>query len=485
MRRRGRRSSSCSTASAASAPTRGWRRCCGPVRPWPSTRLCLADDRAGLPAEAGAAILISRRPEGAVLADVDIAGRTIGDVLPDGLSEPRASDLARDMAPLYEVAGAQGATTGVPEPPVDELAVLAIVGDATDAVSRRWSGPSGAGRAERRPAAPVGRTASGLFEVDLRKDGPHALVAGTTGSGKSELLQTIVAALAASVPPEELTFLLVDFKGGSAFRACEELPHTVGVISNLDGRLVERALDSIQAELKWRQARFAAADASDFEDYQTRTAAEQVPIPRLVIVVDELKELVDAYAAAIARLSQTARLGRSLGVHLVVATQKPASVTGLADLRANTDLRICLRVQDPTESSDIIGVTDAASIRRPTRAGRWPARGTARSPSSSRGTWACRGAEAQRVPVRVAPFDAEVVGDPRPAGGDASPAVIGDGGDRVTGLEPPVLGRGGGGAAMGAPGSVFGAPMGECGWGVDWPAWWMLVPAIWVVYNPG
>ncbi len=399
--------------------------------------LCLADDRAGLPAEAGAAILISRRPEGAVLADVDIAGRTIGGVLPDGLSEPRASDLARDMAPLYEVAGAQGATTGVPEPPVDELAVLAIVGDATDAVSRRWSGPSGGGRAERRPAAPVGRTASGVFEVDLRKDGPHALVAGTTGSGKSELLQTIVAALAASVPPEELTFLLVDFKGGSAFRACEELPHTVGVISNLDGRLVERALDSIQAELKWRQARFAAADASDFEDYQTRTAAEQVPIPRLVIVVDELKELVDAYAAAIARLSQTARLGRSLGVHLVVATQKPASVTGLADLRANTDLRICLRVQDPTESSDIIGVTDAASIRRSDQG-----RAMARSGDGALTVFQSgylgmpRRPEAQRVPVRVAPFDAEVVGDPRPATDDPSPSVRGDGGDRApTGLE--------------------------------------------------
>jgi len=399
--------------------------------------LCLADDRAGLPAETGAAILLSRGGEGAVLADVDVAGRTVSGVLPDGLSASRATDLARDMAPLYEVAGAQGSTTGVPEPPVDELAVLGVIGDPTEAVTRRWNDAAAGGRAERRPAAPIGRTASGLFEVDLRRDGPHALVAGTTGSGKSELLQTLVAALAASVPPEELTFLLVDFKGGSAFRACEELPHTVGVISNLDGRLVERALDSIQAELKWRQARFAAADASDFEDYQTRTAAGQVPIPRLVIVVDELKELVDAYGAAIARLSQTARLGRSLGVHLVVATQKPASVTGLADLRANTDLRICLRVQEATESTDIIGVADAATIRRADQG-----RALARSGDGGLTVFQSgylgmsRRPEAQRMAVRVDPFDADVVGEPRPAAETSHSAAPANGGERApTGLE--------------------------------------------------
>jgi len=172
--------------------------------------------------------------------------------------------------------------------------------------------------------------------------------------------------------PDSLTFLLVDFKGRSAFKDCESLPHVVGVLSNLDGNLVERALDAIQAELRWREMRFSQSGARDFEEHE-RLAGATDRIPRLVVVVDELKELADAYGDSVPRLNQTARLGRGLGVHLVLATQKPASVAGLADLRANTDLRICLRVQDEADSRDLLGVPDAARIPRAT-----PGRGVAR-----------------------------------------------------------------------------------------------------------
>jgi S-DNA-T family DNA segregation ATPase FtsK/SpoIIIE len=320
----------------------------------------LADDRAGLPAEGRASVIISGTPTQGFRLEMSVGDRSVADALPDGMSSELAEDIARDLAPLFVVSGAGETTRRVPDPPVDELSLLGLLPPSPDAMQARWSRRRGVNAG----AAVVGADADGPFEIDLQRDGPHGLVAGATGAGKSELLQTLVAALAVNSPPTDLTFLLVDFKGGSSFRECEQLPHTVGVITNLDGRLVARALDSIQAELRWRQAAFLSVGAKDLDDYIAIGRADRPSIPRLVIVVDELKELVDAYADAVPRLNQTARLGRSLGVHLVLATQKPGSVTGLADLRANTDLRICLRVLDATESQDVVGTPDAARFRK-------------------------------------------------------------------------------------------------------------------------
>ena len=331
--------------------------------------LCLDDDPAGLPAESTVTVRFGTAASGdTVLSVAGAEIEAVAGVIPDGVSPAHATVVARALAPLFEVAGRRQATGVLPQPPVDHLDVLGLSPLTIDGVRQRWaSQPRGP-----RALAPIGLDTAGAFEVDLVRDGPHALIAGTTGAGKSELLQVIVASLAATKGPDRLTFLLVDFKGGSAFKDCEQLPHTVGVISNLDGRLVARALDAIQAELRWRETRFGEVGAKDFDEYES-SSRSTVPIPRLVIVVDELKELADAYADAIPRLNQTARLGRGLGVHLVLATQKPASIHGLADLRANTDLRICLRVQDETDSRDLLGVADAAHISRTT-----PGRGFAR-----------------------------------------------------------------------------------------------------------
>nr|MDT0667295.1 FtsK/SpoIIIE domain-containing protein [Micromonospora sp. DSM 115978] len=141
---------------------------------------------------------------------------------------------------------------------------------------------------QRRPATtsfPVGTGFDGPFVLDLVRDGPHGLVAGTTGAGKSELLQTMVASLATLNRPDELGFVLVDYKGGSAFHSCVRLPHTLGMVTDLDAALATRALDSLAAELRRREELLAAATAKDLGHYRSLRARnpELAPLPRLLI----------------------------------------------------------------------------------------------------------------------------------------------------------------------------------------------------------
>ena len=175
----------------------------------------------------------------------------------------------------------------------------------------------------------IGESYDGPFGIDIRKDGPHALIAGTTGSGKSELLQTIVASLAVANRPDEMTFVLVDYKGGSAFTDCVQLPHTVGMVTDLDPHQVERALVSLSAELTRREHILAAAGAKDIEDYQLLGATERrgaEPLPRLLIVIDEFASMVRDLPDFVTGLVNIAQRGRSLGIHLILATQRPSGV---------------------------------------------------------------------------------------------------------------------------------------------------------------
>ena len=321
--------------------------------------LCVADDRAGLPAEAKVSIECVDEPLGAPTLTLSSDAGVTTAILPDRLREPLATVTARRLAPLFEVAPVADRAQALPGPPVDELGLLGLELPSPAAILARWGATAGATPA---PAV-IGVGESGPYTFDLVRDGAHVLVAGTTGAGKSELLQTLVVALAGANRPDVVTFLLVDFKGGSSFKDCARLPHTLGVISNLDSGLVERALVSLQAELDWRMALFRQAGVADYEEHAAGPG-RAAPLPRLVVVVDELKELADAYADSIPRLNRAAALGRSLGVHLVLATQKPSLVPGLAGLRANTDLRISLRVQDDGDSKDILDAPDAAAIRR-------------------------------------------------------------------------------------------------------------------------
>jgi S-DNA-T family DNA segregation ATPase FtsK/SpoIIIE len=199
----------------------------------------------------------------------------------------------------------------------------------------------------------------GPVAVDLVRDGPHALVAGTTGAGKSELLRSLVLGLAWCHPPEDVALLLVDFKGGAAFAGAAALPHTVGTVTDLDPHTAHRVLTSLRAELRRRERLLAAAGVADLGDLPR--PADGHDLPRLVVVVDEFRVLAEEAPDVLDGLVRVAVVGRSLGVHLVLATQRPAGVVS-ADIRANTSLRIALRVADPGESRDVVDVPDAAAL---------------------------------------------------------------------------------------------------------------------------
>ena len=195
-------------------------------------------------------------------------------------------------------------------------------------------------------------TSDGPVTIDLVSDGPHALVAGTTGSGKSELLVSWMLALAAAHAPERLAILLVDFKGGAAFAPLRDLPHVVGTVTDLDGDRAERALVSLRAELRRRERALADAGVR---------AIDETELERLVVVIDEFAALLDTHPDLHALLADLAARGRSLGIHLVVCTQRPSGVVRDAVL-ANIDLRICLRVNNETDSRAVVDTPAAARI---------------------------------------------------------------------------------------------------------------------------
>ncbi|MGH3665219.1 MAG: FtsK/SpoIIIE domain-containing protein, partial [Egibacteraceae bacterium] len=288
-----------------------------------------------------------RRPQqGVVVAGLVVAGTT------DVLARDCARCLARYEDPELEVPGA-----GLPS----LVRLLPLLGmDEVDAaaVAKRWAEAG----SEPAPRTPVGIGEDGIVSLNLVRDGPHGLIGGTTGSGKSELLRSLVAGLAAGTEPEHLVFVLVDYKGGSAFDECARLPHTVGMVTDLDEHLGERALRSLEAELSQRERTLRAAGTQDLPAY-LQLGAPLGPLPRLLVVIDEFATLATELPDFLGALVGVAQRGRSLGVHLLLATQRPSGAVN-ANIKANTNLRIALRVQDDTDSTDIIDRRDAARISR-------------------------------------------------------------------------------------------------------------------------
>jgi S-DNA-T family DNA segregation ATPase FtsK/SpoIIIE len=365
--------------------------------------VCLDEVATHLPEECGAVAVATEGIATTLLLAVP-GSPGAQDAIPDGTSIEWADHIARSLAPLRD--DSPGRADTLPAV-VRWLDIAGLGADMTADLVTRWR----AGKAS--TSALIGTGPDAAFVVDIARDGPHALIAGTTGSGKSELLQTLVASLACANRPDELTFVLVDYKGGAAFGACATLPHTVGVVTDLDGRLVERALASLRAELKRREAALAAAGAPNLEVFR----ASGGTLARLIIVVDEFASLAEELPDFVGGLVGIAQRGRSLGVHLVLATQRPEGVVS-ADIRANANLRICLGVVRESESRDVIDAVDAARISRAT-----PGRGYARTghgelqvfQSGRVGGLPADEKDNARIDVQLSPFRSLSVPRPAPA----------------------------------------------------------------------
>jgi S-DNA-T family DNA segregation ATPase FtsK/SpoIIIE len=309
-----------------------------------------------------AVVLHTPVPGAPVSLDIEAGGAAVlrrrdGDVpfVIDAVGTDWVARVVAGLTPLRDGGGTQG---GLPRA-VGLAATLEGALDPDD-LADRWS-DAGDGA-----CVTIGVTGTGPLTIDLATSGPHVLVGGTTGSGKSELLRTLVVSLATAHPPEDVAAVLVDYKGGSAFAGLEALPHIVGVVTDLDPGLTVRALASLRAEVHRREALFARCGAADILAY--RAASRRAPqtlahLARLVIVVDEFRALADELPEFVIGLVRLAAVGRSLGIHLVLATQRPAGVV-TADMRANLGLRIALRVRDRGDSQDVIESDAAARLPR-------------------------------------------------------------------------------------------------------------------------
>jgi len=293
---------------------------------------------------------------GGTCRTTDVAsGTTSVEGIADGVSVDTATAAARALAPLRDAtAGDDGGSVPDRCLVVDTLELAQV---DPDGILQRW-GRHGLGDDL---GAPIGLGARGPVSLDLRRDGPHGLAAGTTGAGKSEFLQSFVVSLAATYPPSKLTFVLVDYKGGAAFKDCVDLPHTVGFFTDLDAHLAQRALISLNAELRHREEVLREHGAKDLIDLE-HAAPASAP-PNLLIVFDEFAFLKREVPEFVAGVIDIAQRGRSLGVHLMLATQRPSGVVD-DNIRANTNLRVALRMADESDSTDVIDRVDAAHIPR-------------------------------------------------------------------------------------------------------------------------
>nr|WP_174257654.1 FtsK/SpoIIIE domain-containing protein [Phytoactinopolyspora alkaliphila] len=312
--------------------------------------LCIDTEEQQLPEECRAVVFVGpgNTTKVRVTQSTTIEG-VRADIVPPGWCER----LGRALAPIKDVSTEDLSSTLPASSRL--LDVLGMDPATPEAIERWWS------QVGRTTKAVIGEGADGPFAIDVRADGPHGLVAGTTGSGKSELLQTVIASLSVANRPDEFTFVLVDYKGGAAFKDCNNLPHTVGMVTDLDGHLTTRALASLAAELHRREHQLADAGAKDIEDYLAGREPDDPPMPRLMIVIDEFAALVAELPDFVKGLVDIARRGRSLGVHLILATQRPAGVVS-SEIKSNTNLRIALRVTDRSDSQDVIESAESAEI---------------------------------------------------------------------------------------------------------------------------
>ncbi|MFC4030936.1 FtsK/SpoIIIE domain-containing protein [Streptomyces polygonati] len=311
--------------------------------------VCLESEPKQLPAGCAAVVDLEKRT---IQAATEGAAPTA--FLPDLPAPPWFEQLGRLLAPLRDAAAEEQARDFEAVP---LLELLGLADPEPELIATRWE------VVPRATKVAVGLAGGQPFELDLVRDGPHALVAGTSGSGKSEFLRAWIGSLAVANRPDEMLFVLVDYKGGSAFGGLAALPHVTSVITDLDSQQARRILGRLAAALRDRESLLSEYGARDIADYQALRdrRGHLPPLPRLVFVVDEFAALASELPDLIEGLVATAVRGRSLGIHLVLATQRSAGVLS-PDIRAATNLRVALRVINAGDSRDVIDAPDALGI---------------------------------------------------------------------------------------------------------------------------
>ncbi|WP_260510531.1 type VII secretion protein EssC [Listeria booriae] len=272
--------------------------------------------------------------------------------------------LSRSLAPLNHV---QSLSNTIPEK-ITFLGLYNVRSIEELEVAKRWEQNT----PHKSLAVPLGlRGKDDIVYLNLHEKahGPHGLVAGTTGSGKSEIIQSYILSLAVNFHPYEVAFLLIDYKGGGMANLFKNLPHHLGSITNLDGAQSMRALISIKAELQRRQRLFSENEVNHINQYQKLFKAGTVsePMPHLFLISDEFAELKAEQPEFMKELVSTARIGRSLGIHLILATQKPSGVVD-DQIWSNSKFKLALKVQNASDSNEILKTPDAANITLPGRA---------------------------------------------------------------------------------------------------------------------
>lgn len=319
-----------------------------------------------LPAACRTFALVENESDGATVGQVRHGRHTVP-VACESIEVADARQVALLLAPVIDAGAAVDDETDLPR----AVSYLGLAGTRLAAqpaaIAQQWLANNSVltRNGEPRPVsgkaaklrALVGSTGTGELYLDLREHGPHALVGGTTGSGKSEFLQSWIIGMAAEHSPDRVSFLLVDYKGGAAFADCVQLPHTVGLVTDLSPHLVRRALTSLGAEIRRREHLLNLKRAKDLIALE-QTGDPDTP-PSLVIIVDEFAALAGEVPEFVDGVIDVAQRGRSLGLHLVLATQRPAGVIK-DNLRANTNLRIALRLNDVEDSVDVIDDPQAA-----------------------------------------------------------------------------------------------------------------------------
>lgn len=309
-----------------------------------------------------------------VLIDSDSKGRIIKnenteiiDFMYVKIPDSDLYSMSYKLAPVYcEEVSLEGALTKN----ITLYQLLGILSAEDLDLNARWASSD----VTKTMAAPLGvRAGNEIVYLDLLDGdghhGPHGLVAGTTGSGKSEVLMTYILSMATLFSPYEIAFLIIDFKGGGMGNQFKTLPHTLGVITDIDGKEINRSLTSIKAELDRRKRLFADADVDHINKYIKAWKSKKVktPLPHLIIIVDEFAELKAQFPDFMEELKSAARIGRTLGVHLILATQKPQGQVD-PQIDSNSKFRLCLKVQTPEDSREVIKTPLAAEIREAGRA---------------------------------------------------------------------------------------------------------------------